>query len=438
MTLPRSLGDGLVLRHGTPADGEALAKFNADMHGPIGEGPDYAIYQWTLDLMRETHPTVRAADFMVVEDQATGQIVSTLNLISQRWSYGGIELPVGRPELIATHPDYRRRGLVRAQMEAVHAWSAARGELAQFITGIPWYYRQFGYEMGLEFGGGRSGPLTSVPPLPEGEEEPYRVRPATHSDCEFMAALYEAAMGRYLVRTQRDSTLWQYDIEGRSRESVAQVDLFVIEGVDGEPVGFLGHPTRLWHKGLALLLYELKPTASWLAVTPSVLRYLQRAGHALATEAEPLETVSFMLGTSHPAYALVTQRMPRTVRPYALYVRVPDMAAFLRHVAPLLEERLASIAAGHTGELKLNFYRSGVRLRFEAGRLTEVEAWKPPATHEGDAAFPELSFLHLLFGHRSLATLRDFYIDCWVDGAEKEALLAALFPPLPSSVWPVG
>ena len=37
----------------------------------------------------------------------------------QTWTYGGVPFEVGRPELVATHPDYRRRGLVRAQFEAV-------------------------------------------------------------------------------------------------------------------------------------------------------------------------------------------------------------------------------------------------------------------------------------------------------------------------------
>ena len=36
---------------------------------------------------------------------------------------------VGRPEAVGTRPEYRRRGLVRAQFEVIHAWSAERGEL---------------------------------------------------------------------------------------------------------------------------------------------------------------------------------------------------------------------------------------------------------------------------------------------------------------------
>ncbi len=72
-------------------------------------------------------------------------IVSATNLLAQVWDYEGIAFGVGRPEIVATEPDYRNRGLVRAIFELIHARSAAQGQLAQAITASPYYYRQFGY-----------------------------------------------------------------------------------------------------------------------------------------------------------------------------------------------------------------------------------------------------------------------------------------------------
>ncbi len=43
------------------------------------------------------------------------------------------------------------------QFEEVHKWSAERGHKVQVITGIPYYYRQFGYEMALDLTGRRIG-----------------------------------------------------------------------------------------------------------------------------------------------------------------------------------------------------------------------------------------------------------------------------------------
>ncbi|MBN8801717.1 MAG: GNAT family N-acetyltransferase, partial [Stenotrophomonas acidaminiphila] len=62
--------------------------------------------------MSGNHPTTQAHDFLVVVDEnRNGKIASTLNLISQTWSYGGIPFRVGRPEIVGTDPAYRRRGL---------------------------------------------------------------------------------------------------------------------------------------------------------------------------------------------------------------------------------------------------------------------------------------------------------------------------------------
>src|SRR3954465_7220556 len=134
--LPRDLGDGLVMRRATVADTAIVAAFNAQVHTNTNDEPDEHVRVWTEDMMRGDHPTTNAGDFLIVEDTKSGAIASSLCLISQTWSYAGIPFGVGRVETVGTHPAYRRRGLVRAQMDVVHAWSAARGELVQAIGGI--------------------------------------------------------------------------------------------------------------------------------------------------------------------------------------------------------------------------------------------------------------------------------------------------------------
>src|SRR5512135_1012049 len=123
--------------------------------------------------MSGKHPTFGVGDFTIVENSQTGEIVSALNLIPQTWTYAGIPFKVGRPELVGTLPEYRNRGLVRKQFEVIHQWSKENGDMLLGITGIPYYYRLFGYEMAMNLGGGRAGFPTHIPRLDEGEGEPY-------------------------------------------------------------------------------------------------------------------------------------------------------------------------------------------------------------------------------------------------------------------------
>ncbi len=436
------LGDGLVMRRATPEDAEALSRFHATQQANPPEAYD-AIYHWMLDLMGagHPHPFFTPSDFLIVEDITNGHIASSMGLISQVWSYSGIPFKVGQPELVSTHPDYRRKGLVRKQFEVVHRWSAERGELAQTISGIPWYYRQFGYEMAIPYGGGRAGYTPHVPPPPkEGQAEPYNIRPATEADIPFMLRMLDQMSRRYQVTAVKDERQLLYELNGRGEGTLVRKVLCVIETPGGEPVGMLVHDHDLTSTRLSAHVYEVGPGVSWAAVTPSVVRYMAATGRRYAQQQQgEWNTFMFNLGTEHPAYGSLPDRLPRTIKPFAWYVRVPDIPAFVRHVGTAIEERLpGSVVEGHTGEVRLNFYRSGLLLGFEAGKLARVEPWRSTRTEEGSAGFPDLTFLQLLFGFRSLEDLEYAFPDCWVRGDEVRALLNTIFPKRPSSVWANG
>jgi hypothetical protein len=346
---------------------------------------------------------------------------------------------VGRPELVGTLPEYRNRGLVRAQFEVIHRWSAERGHRVQGITGIPYYYRLFGYEMALDLGGRRLGYEAHVPKLKEGEAEPYRIRPAAEADLAFIAESYERALRRHAVACVRTPEIFQYELSGQSQDSIHYYIPMIIEAPTGERIGYFQHTRYLHNTGVSAVWYELLPGVSWLAVTPGVVRHLWNVGQEHAkVEGKPCTTFAFMVGQAHPVYEALGNNLP-THRTYAWYLRVPDLLGFLNHIKPALEKRLAeSIAAGHSRELKISFYRSGLRLVLEKGRLAAIEPWQPTPADGGAAAFPDLTFLQVLFGYRSFEELDQSFPDCWCDNEEVRALINILFPKKASDVFPIS
>ncbi|MBT3392054.1 MAG: GNAT family N-acetyltransferase [Chloroflexi bacterium] len=438
-TILKDLGGGLILRRATPADTDALAKFNATVHSDDGpDKRDERIGAWVRDLMTQPHPTTSAADFIIVEDTQTKKIVSSMNLIPQTWSYAGIEFGVGRPELVGTDPEYRRRGLVREQFDVIHQWSAARGHKLQIITGIPYYYRQFGYEMGLALDGGRVGYIPHIPKLKDDEEEAYCLRPAEARDIAFITELYSARAQRQLLHCERNEDTMQYELFGKSEKNVNRIETRIIENQAGEAAGYLMHPPFLWGPTLTVREFELVAGLSWLAIAPSVLRYLKTTGEAYAAEKEEQEFQAFAMwmGVEHPIYEAISDLLPRVRDPYAYYVRVADLPDFLLHIAPALEARLAkSVLAGHSGELKLNFFKNGVKLTFEQGQIKAVESYAPEKTEDGDALFPDLTFLRVLFGYNSFWDIEKLFADCYVRNNAARALVPILFPKQASNVW---
>jgi hypothetical protein len=436
----QDLGNGLILCRSTSYDAEALAEFNSRIHSDDGfEKPDERVGAWTRDLLTRPHPTFHADDCTLVVEAGSGKIVSSMNLISQTWAYEGIPFGMGRPELVGTLPEYRNRGLVRFQFEEVHKWSAERGELVQGITGIPFYYRLFGYEMGLELGGGRIGYEAQLPKLKEGESEPFTNRPATEGDIPFLMEVYAHACRRRLVTCVRDEALWHYDLTGQSGKNVERLEFRILERAGtSEAVGYFSHPWYDWETGLCANHYELKPGVSWLEVSPPVARYLWRTGETYSKrDGKPnvRTTYGFWFGTEHPSYDVFRERLPRLRDPYAWYMRVPDLPAFLRLIAPALEGHITrSNIVGYTGERKISFYSSGLRLVLDKGQLVTIESWMPCHEDRGNAAFPDLSFLQLVFGYRSFEELEQSYADCTYDNDETRVLMNTLFPKKASSV----
>ena len=77
---------------------------------------------------------------------------------------------------------------------------------------------------------------------------------------------------------------------------------------------------------------------------PSVLRALSAYGlgiQSILLETKALQEISFSLGTTHPVHELPGEALdhPREP-PYAWYIRVKNLPAFLLHIAPVLERRI--------------------------------------------------------------------------------------------------
>jgi hypothetical protein len=439
--LPQNLGDGLVLRWATSADTEELAAFNVQIHSDDPKNLENWLANWTEDLMRGDHPTTNAGDFTVVVDENAGsKIVSSLNLISQTWQYEGIPFGVGRPELVATDPGYRRRGLVRAQMTAVHAKSAARGELVQAITGIPWYYRLFGYGMALDLGGGRTFLWDRPGNHKPIEEELYQMRPAKEADWSLLNNLYAAHNQGSLLSRVRDEAMWQYELTTPHPDSVYSRQFYIVETAVSphKPIAYVEY--KQWGPTYAVRELGVLPGHSWRAVGLYLTRYFKKLADVLHEKEEKrLIGVSFGLGQGHPVYQALGRQLEPQRRPYAWYIRVPDLPPFLRHIAPALEQRLAqSVLAGYSGTCRVNLYQQQFTLVFEQGNLKEVGSYQPKHVEDGDIHFPDTTFLHVLFGKNSLEELNETHADCYASNPEAEVLCNILFPKKPSWVLGLG
>jgi hypothetical protein len=160
----------------------------------------------------------------------------------------------------------------------------------------------------------------------------------------------------------------------------------------------------------------------------------RRADEANRKREKAISHIVFQFADTHPAIKALGIQLEKRRNDYSWFIRVPDLARFIEHIKPVLDRRLAgSVMAGHSGTLRLNFYTDTLKLTFENGELTEIGRYRPATVEDGDALFPDLTFLQMLFGHRSYDELDRAFPDLFAN-AEGIVLLEALFPKRPSYI----
>jgi predicted N-acetyltransferase YhbS len=363
----------------------------------------------------DTEPGVRAllADREVGLDRFTvavdgAQVVSSLCLMAEVFHLEGVALAVGRPEYVATASGYEHRGLVRRQMEVVHRWSRERGDLLSIVTGVPYFYRRFGYEYAVAFPRVRLMTPGADLSMPVG----WTVRRAEPSDLPAILALEERIQEGVALRATREESWWRFLLSGDEPDAwyVATQD-GVVRGSAalGPGIPGLGTSVTMVH-GVAAERAE----AVWALATEAAARGLPVA-------------VEERRGLAHVVDASST----RHGQAYALYVRVPDPVALLDRLRPALGARLArSPHAASSGRLVLSLFPASVVLTYERGEVIAVEAGPRQQwgrEHPSMAVPPDL-VATLVFGRYGAAGLAERHDDVLLGPAAD--LVEVLFPKL--------
>ncbi|WP_334145144.1 GNAT family N-acetyltransferase, partial [Rhabdothermincola sp.] len=348
-----------AVRQATEADAEAIVALAVEAFGE-SDGPAVRAYQGFGE---------GVAMWTVVDDG--GRVVSASARIPHTFSLDGVELPGSQIEYVATAASHRRQGLVRAQFEHHHARAAAEGELIQFIGGIPYLYRRFGYGYGLDH------PLlfltdeTRLARQVSSSGSPPQVRDATPDDLDDLLAL-ETRRPDEGIRTVRDRARWQLHLD---LAASGPFEHLLVSECGGRITGW----ARLHHRPEERQLHFLPSVCA----EPGALPALVRAGLALAGD-----SVLVIYDSTDPlVHAELRTIGSSLVYDLGIYARVADPVAMLQRLQPVLSARLAaSPYAGRSGELAISLYTSGVRIAFERGEVVGVDrapAVEDPAAEQG-------------------------------------------------------
>lgn len=391
------LPGGLTLRQAGPADLDQIGALLTE-RGEPGDALDHRLVVEDPDLGWP-------ACAVVVDGE---RVVSTATLLDEEIRFGGLRLPAGQVELVATDQAYEGRGLVRALMAWAHRRSAARGHLLQIMIGIPYFYRLFGYEYAIDINPALAARAPAGPPGPG-------FRPARADDLPVLAELQQQTQAPFDLAVPHPAARWRWLLHQDASE------LWVVERA-----GSVVAAARVRRGDDELLPAEAAATDEPAAAD------LLRGVAGLAPEAS-LQVVH-RPGTV-PATAwrdLLDHEAPRRAEQY--YVRIPDPATLLDRLRPLLWQRLIGAGSDRSGrDLVISTFGAHYRLPSGADGLGPVitggTLQSPGAAGAVGVAPDQLAAL--LFGPYGLEGLTRLRPDVY---SADDEFYRTIFPPVTADV----
>ncbi|HEY3342058.1 MAG TPA: GNAT family N-acetyltransferase [Anaerolineae bacterium] len=411
--LHQALGESLVLRTAaTKEEVERVAQFDGLIHGS-------GVTSMTLDIYLR-HPHTQWRDLVYVEDTHTNQVVSSLCLIPWTLSYAGVNLRSGEMGIVGTLEPYRKRGLIRAQVEVFKSLLRDAGCMLSHIQGIGYYYRQFGYEYAMPLDGGLKLTRREVPKLAETQ---YTFRKATEGDLPVLMALFDTAGRELTIHSQRDEATWRYLLMDHAQSEMA-CETWVVLDAQQQVVSYFRLPDH--HFGEELTVNEASRfsfDAAW-----ATLQHI-----SLIAEERHTPGVRLCLPPGCDMMRVARSFGAFDMGTYAWQIYIPDRVTLLRTIGPALERRVQhSIFAGCTRNLTLSFFRQTIRLSFISGKLTQVTDQE--FNEEADAHIPPLAFVPLVLGYRSFDEQHKAYPEMGVS-AKQRLFVETLFPHCSSFLY---
>jgi GNAT superfamily N-acetyltransferase len=401
-------------------DTQRYAAFHLNTEGLFGDTPRAQREAWSLTCynLLHYHPDISNDDFVLVEDERTGEVVSTICLIPWHCRYEEIPLEVAMLENVATHPDYRRRGLMRAQVKRFHQMVSARRYDLSIVWGIPYFYRQFGYAYAIDLHGSDTIPAWAIPDAAEGEVSPYALRQASLDDVPVLSDLYREEMAAVQIHDARELDYWPFLLEWLNYPL-----LVVVDRRDGRIVGYVCVDEQPETGGTKVVESAI-PSQD---VAMFILRWL-KAEHGGKVDLGWPQTGTLV----QVARTLGGAPLPS----YQWFVRITDLANLLMKIGPVLERRIAASAvAGATADLSVNFFREAFVLKLRRGKLLEVDSVGfmdySVGVGGGDFCIPLEAFVRLILGYQELDELRGAWPDIVVK-PESRLLVDVLFPRMTS------
>lgn len=402
-----------------------LIDFNAAIHNRN----DAEVLRRLIDKLPDFSPEMN----FYVRDTDKDIIVSSLNAIPSTWDYDGVLLKNLELGYVGTKEEYRRRGFMRILYQLFEKIMLDGGYDISTIQGIPYLYRNFGYDFILPLSKAVSIRVDQIPSedtsFPSAVSD-ITIRESRTEDLDSIMNLYDRTREKFLVTARRSEQIWKLQ-ERLKKEYAADFKSLVVEG-DGDIRGYFRLVTRgdsSKPEGGAVLDVMESSIVSYEGVL-ATLRYLREdaVSKGLYRIALPGSELSNLAGIALDLGGNMN-------RGWKYQIRVPNMLQFLQKIKPVLDKRLkGTMFQDLSYTLALNTYRYCYDLEITNGSIVGIsDSGQSKIGEKTDFRVPPKDFVRLVMGEYQLAELSKMNADFLVSGKVK-SLVSSLFPQKESNI----
>ena len=404
------LDEQFSLRISTDSNEEfiKILELNVAVHGE--EIKEY------IERIYKEHPKKKDILWFYIEDNSTGQIISSLTFLPLEWRFEGKLLPVCEMGFVGTLKEYRGKGLVGKLNEFYERVMMERGYLLSCLRGIPYYYRRFGYEFILSLDERLS---LSPNQIPSKELSHIDIRKASRKDIGYIENQYNSNSNNFLISNNFDTESFYFKFMNDSFNN-SRLSAYII-GESGKPEGYFLIGMSFDNEVYTIITSQLSP--------PQMIKLLQHLNEYSKKEQDlNLNVAEF---SEFGKYILSIGGKLRSN--YSWQIKVPDLKRFFESIKAVLENRVEKSEFNNLSKtVIISDYKQSIELTFFKGKIEDIKIERGyPDAEKCDVRIPGVMLLKLLLGDRTVDEINYIIKDAILKPSSKK-LIEILFPRINS------
>lgn len=357
----------------------------------------------------EHHPEMNKEHFFVVKHG--NRAVAGLLLVPQVWKLGEVELKVAEMGCVGTDPEHRRKGVQWILNNEFDKYSRENGFDLCALAGIPYFYRQFGYQYAVELDYSTELKVEELPEMDTG----IKVEKFEETHIDVADEILRKTQERYLVKSVRTKGIWRMQqTTGTYGGEPYEADVFTREE---EIAGYCRY-----------VIDEEKKTINIKELGISENASAEEIAAAIRKQASEKGLTELKTGLSHmdEFSRYLISRGAKTNRPYAWQVKIIDLPGYISKIKPVLEQRIEnSEYMGLSRDITINFWKYAVKMKIEEGKIVSIE--RTFGEKDRTIGLNPYAFMKLALGYKSRMELESMYPDFRVQG-DLGGLIDVMFP----------